>query len=94
MHASLCPDDFGGHDCLIAVSQEQVDLVRSELPVSREEALSLVSPEFNVAAGFAFESIGQPTTSVENAWRVFWLMYPVIVNYYGDAEPASAYIFS
>ncbi len=55
----------------VPVPQEAVDALRARLPLSRDEALKWVEPEFDEAAELVFSLIGRPSLEARQGWVIF-----------------------
>ena len=77
-HAFLVPAP-PAQDCKIPVDKEVVRALRSQIPVSREEAMRWVDDDFDRLATQAYEAIGSPPLNkFLNGWRIFEAMVGVI----------------
>lgn len=68
------PDLFQGQDCRIQIPEDaQIEMrnILAEAVGPREEHLSWYSAGFHSEASSAFEALGSPNISLNNAWEIF-----------------------
>ena len=75
------PKRHDGIACGIPVTQEQIDAMRAEIPISRDEAFRWVSTGFRTAADSVYLTIGKPELRLRTAWHVFQNMIVYLDNY-------------
>jgi len=81
INAYTSPELYGGIRCGTAVLQEDVERLRDELPVTREEAFRWVSDEFADVAQHAYVQLESPTLSALSAWELFQQMEAILVAF-------------
>lgn len=84
-HAWQAPEDVrvDAQQCYITVDLGWVRELRRQLggEEGRKQALSFVSPEFQVMADEAYERIGSPLIDLTNAWTVFTAMVQALQDH-------------
>lgn len=70
------PAAFNLENVAVPIPQEAVDALRARLPLSRNEALKWVEPEFDEAAESVFSLIGRPSLEAKQGWVIFGEMIP------------------
>ncbi|KZV83070.1 hypothetical protein EXIGLDRAFT_729008 [Exidia glandulosa HHB12029] len=93
-HVYAAPRSLGLQHCKIPVSSEIVAALREEQELTREQALGFCSASFDEAARGAYEQIGSPETTRDNAWETFFTMLPVLRAFYNGRVPEKAYVFT
>ncbi|KAF9444025.1 hypothetical protein P691DRAFT_678367, partial [Macrolepiota fuliginosa MF-IS2] len=65
---------FGGHNCLIKVSEDAIldmRIVLEDEVGSRKANMEWYNEAFGEAAAEAYNAIGRPQVSLQNAWEIF-----------------------
>ncbi|KAI6142393.1 hypothetical protein BKA82DRAFT_4438126 [Pisolithus tinctorius] len=67
-------------DCKIPVTQDIIDALRHEIPVSRDVSMCWVSEEFGNLAERIYEEIGCPNFMLHGGWAILQQMEEILVN--------------
>ncbi|KAI6140184.1 hypothetical protein BKA82DRAFT_4332055 [Pisolithus tinctorius] len=70
----------GGQDCKIPVTQDVIDALRHEIPVSRDVSMCWVSEEFGNLAERIYKEIGCPNFMLHGGWAIFQQMEEILVD--------------
>ncbi|KAI6002579.1 hypothetical protein F5J12DRAFT_839977 [Pisolithus orientalis] len=79
-HAFTLPASQGGQDCKVPVTQDVIDALRHEIPVSRDVSMCWVSEEFGNLAERIYEEIGCPNFTLHGGWAIFQQMEEILVD--------------
>jgi hypothetical protein len=71
-HAFTVSKTMGAPDSKIEVDPEALQELRAQIPISREESMQWVNPEFNSLAEAAFQAIGAPDLSILSSGWDIW----------------------
>ena len=74
------PQVYGGKCCSIPIPQEAVDVLRDDLPVSRDEALHFIDDAVATTLDDIWNSISSPPRTVSNGWEIFTKILPHLSN--------------
>ena len=78
------PAAYGYQDCGAQIPPADINVLRAELPRSREECFRFVSPQFERDAWKVYQELGFPKLTIQSGWKVFTQMLPVLAGiYYG-----------
>jgi hypothetical protein len=77
-HAFTVSDSLGAPDCCIEVDREVLEVLRSQIPVSREESMRWVNKEFDIVASTAYRDLGEPELVLLSGWTIFSQLVPLI----------------
>lgn len=79
------PEMFGGLKCHIPVPKEAIDELRAHLTEEvgpREAHLSWYTESFAKMAQEAYQTIGEPAYTLDNAWSTFGALSNVLDTYF------------
>ncbi|KAK7001070.1 hypothetical protein R3P38DRAFT_2559293 [Favolaschia claudopus] len=68
------PQKYGGKDCLIKVPAEEIDELLDEAREAAHEHMKFVDDDFDILAHDAYDALGKPDITLQNAWVVFRAM--------------------
>ena len=84
------PEEWGASSLAIPIpyenDQDPINVLRGNLPISREEALSWVSEEFSAIASDVFNRLPDRVMVPETAWAIFERMAPLIQEVYNRLD--------
>ncbi|KZV93284.1 hypothetical protein EXIGLDRAFT_788494 [Exidia glandulosa HHB12029] len=96
-HAYAVPEKltrYPGQHCLIPVPRARIEEIRAGLHLTREQALSFVSPSFDRAARQVYTELHLPRVTLNNAWQTFIAMMPGLTLIYPHRNPEPAFVFT